>query len=167
MLGCYLYRPLRRLRHLGNFHCSAPDSASVFNVRASRAEKLEAPVPGTVKQYEQHVLIQAAPLKSDRAAQQSHAAHGIWWPSAVEKWVFIWRCDNSAAALTACACHFRHPAVIEALTAAVRNQGQQSNMQLTSCLCWLSKSCCCMCDVERAQVVHHINLYSALQGLSR
>lgn len=85
MLGHYLYRPIRRLRHLGNFHWSAPSSASASFVRATKAEKLEAPLPGTVKQYEQHVMIQAAPLKGDRAAQQCHSAHGIWWPSAVEK----------------------------------------------------------------------------------
>lgn len=85
MLGHYFSRPLRRLRHLGNVHCSAVGSASVS--RATKAEKLEAPVPGTVKQYEQHVMIQAAPLRSDRAAQQCHSAHGIWWPSAVEKQV--------------------------------------------------------------------------------
>ena len=87
MLGQYLYTPLRRLRHLGSFHCSALCSASLSHVHAAKAEKLEAPVPGTVKQYEQHVMIQAAPLKSDRAAQQCHSAHGIWWPSAVEKYV--------------------------------------------------------------------------------
>lgn len=128
MLGHYLYRPIRRLRHLGNFHWSAPGSAPASYVRAAKAEKLEAPVPGTVKQYEQHVMIQAAPLKSDRAAQQCHSAHGIWWPSAVEKYLHIQLLDICAPRTVriACACHCRHPAVIEALTAAVRNQGTKA-----------------------------------------
>ena len=84
LLGRCMYIPLRHLRHLGKLHC-APTSSCAFYVRATKAEKLEGPVPGTVKQYEQHVMIQAAPLRSDRAAQQCHSAHGIWWPSAVER----------------------------------------------------------------------------------
>lgn len=124
MLGHYLYRPVRRLRQLRSLHFSIPGSTPVSYVRAAKAEKLEAPVPGTVKQYEQHVMIQAAPLKGDRAAQQCHSAHGIWWPSAVEKYVptpIVWRSCRFCCSMTAC--HFRHPAVIEALTAAVQNQG--------------------------------------------
>ena len=79
--------PLQRLRRLSLFHSSTCDSAVQTPVRASKADKLEPPVPGTVKQYEQHVMIQAAPLKSDQRARQCHSEHGIWWPSVVEKYV--------------------------------------------------------------------------------
>ena len=36
LLGHCLYRPLRRLRHLGNFHCSAPDSLPISQVHAAK-----------------------------------------------------------------------------------------------------------------------------------
>ena len=88
MLKCHMlrcYRPLQGLRRLGYLHVLGCNFASSSSVRASKAEKLESPVPGTVKQYEQHVMIQAAPLRGDQAALQCHSVHGLWWPSVVEK----------------------------------------------------------------------------------
>ena len=77
---------LLQLRHvyrcLTNLSCSCARAPIVL---ASKTEQLTAAVPGTVKEYEHHILIQTAPLKSDTAAKDCHALHGCWWPSVVEK----------------------------------------------------------------------------------
>ena len=87
MLKGYLLRwqPVQRLRRLGQFHSSACDLAANGKVQASKAEKLLPAVPGTVKEYQQHILIQTAPLSSDSSAKELHSYHGCWWPSVVEK----------------------------------------------------------------------------------
>ena len=69
-------------RCLTNVSCSCARAPIVL---ASTAEQLTAAVPGTVKEYEHHILIQTAPLKSDTAAKDCHVLHGCWWPSVVEK----------------------------------------------------------------------------------
>lgn len=69
-------------RHLSTSACSC---ARLPIVHSSKAEEVIAVVPGTVKEYEHHILIQTAPLKSDTAAKESHSTHGCWWPSVVEK----------------------------------------------------------------------------------
>ena len=79
------WQPLQRLRQIGHFHCSARASAASEILQASKAEKLLPAVPGTVKECQQHIMIQTAPLTSDSSAKESHSVHGCWWPSVVEK----------------------------------------------------------------------------------
>ncbi|KAL0055623.1 hypothetical protein WJX82_002523 [Trebouxia sp. C0006] len=95
------WQPVQRLRQLGQFHSSVCDLAANGTVQASKAEKLVPAAPGTVKEYQQHILIQTAPLSSDSSAKELHSNHGCWWPSVIEK----------------------HPAVIEAVAAAAISQG--------------------------------------------
>lgn len=101
------WQPVQRLRQLGQFHSCACDLAANGSVQASKAEKLLPAAPGTVKEYQQHILIQTAPLSSDSSAKELHSNHGCWWPSVVEK----------------------HPAVIEAVAAAAISQG---NIKVTT-----------------------------------
>ncbi len=87
MLKGHMFRwqPLQRLRQLGHFHCSACNFVATANVQASKAEQRLPAVPGTVKEYQQHIMIQTAPLNSDAYAKECHSVHGCWWPSVVEK----------------------------------------------------------------------------------
>ena len=79
------WQPVQRLRQLGQFHSSVCDLAANGTVQASKAEKLVPAAPGTVKEYQQHILIQTAPLSSDSFAKELHSNHGCWWPSVIEK----------------------------------------------------------------------------------
>ena len=90
MLRTFVLRPvpLRLLRNghpCRQFISPVSNCAGSWLVQATKSEKVIAAVPGTVKEYEHHILIQTAPLKSDAAAKDCYDVHGCWWPSVVEK----------------------------------------------------------------------------------
>lgn len=90
MLRTFVLHPVP-LRLLRNGHAPrqlispASNCAGSSLVQATKSAQVIAAVPGTVKEYEHHILIQTAPLKSDAAAKECYAVHGCWWPSVVEK----------------------------------------------------------------------------------